>query len=601
MRFARPVRVRRSLQATTIALTVLGALLMVAAVGGLRWALARAEARSASAARGRDVIALAHAVARSASLAQTLAGMFLMSGDLDVRSSYERAVDSGRAQLDALAASVGDDAEGTARVAELRERFERWVQDSTAFVDVEPPRRGVWPGGAVFAPERLSEERGRHIASLLERMESVQRAVDALIGTEASAVTEGDRAVVSLGRAIDRGAVAATIGMLVAAAAALVIFLRRVGRPLVELTASALAIARGDLRRRVALSGEDEIGSLAASFNVMAEQLDRQVRQDEALRHARELMHAAQDAGELERVVALLAPECVPGTSGRLYLLDGAGERLVPRGGWAVAGPGEPFPAPACWAFRLGRVHEVSGGKPNVRCAHTSAEARDVVCIPLGARGAILGVLEVAFAGATPRGITELGDTIALTLANLRVHEQMREEAQRDGLTGCFNRRHFERALERELARALEQERPLSVVLVDIDHFKRFNDSHGHAAGDAVLRQVAVALAERCRGSDVICRFGGEEFVVLLPECGIEDAIGKAEAFRTAVRGMKVQCDGRLLEQVTVSIGVAAFPADGASRDTVVGAADEALYRSKEGGRDRVTCAVRSSSAASAA
>jgi len=293
MSFTKLVRARRSLRSATIALTVLGAILMVSAVGGLRWALAQSELRSANAARGRDVIALAHAVARSASVAQTLAGVFLMSRDPDVRASYERAVDSGRAQLDALAASVGDDAEGAARAGDIRERFEHWAEDSTAFVDAEPRGREALPGSALFAPERLSEEQRRQIPALLERMESVQRAVDAFIASEASAVTAGERAVVSLGRAVDRGAVVATIVMMLVAAAALVIFMRRVARPLAELTASALAIAGGDLRRRVALEGEDEIGSLAASFNAMAEQLDRQVRQDEALRHARELMHAA--------------------------------------------------------------------------------------------------------------------------------------------------------------------------------------------------------------------------------------------------------------------------------------------------------------------
>lgn len=108
----------------------------------------------------------------------------------------------------------------------------------------------------------------------------------------------------------------------------------------------------------------------------MAEQLDRQVRQDEALRHVRELMHAAQDAAEVERGLALLAPECLPGTSGRLHLLDPAGERLVPRGGWAVAGSPEAVPATSCWAFRMGRIHEATHDQHNVRCAHAPDEGR---------------------------------------------------------------------------------------------------------------------------------------------------------------------------------------------------------------------------------
>jgi diguanylate cyclase (GGDEF)-like protein len=201
---------------------------------------------------------------------------------------------------------------------------------------------------------------------------------------------------------------------------------------------------------------------------------------------------------------------------------------------------------------------------------------------------------------ATTRGLTELGETLALTLANLRAGDEMREQARRDPLTGAFNRRHFERAMERELARAREAGGPLAVALLDIDHFKRFNDTHGHAAGDAVLRHVAATLSARCRGSDVVCRYGGEEFVVLFPECDLEDAARKAEQLRLAVREMKVQWEGGALPQVTISLGVAAAPDEGLARDEILGAADEALYRSKAGGRDRVTRAQRASPASAA-
>lgn len=600
MSSTRLVHVRRSLWATTVVLTTLGACLMVTTVGGLRWALARSEARSADTSHGREVIAQTHALARSASLGETFAGTFLVTRDPGARASYGRAVAACRTQVAALAALVAGDPAQTARVARIRELLDTWERESTAFLDGDLQDRGTLPDGAMLAPERISERRMSRIVSLIARMESLQRALDELITTEGGAVKAGDRAVLSLSRTIDRAAIAAALAMTLAAVAALVIFSRRVGRPLAELTASALAIAGGDLRRRVAVRGVDEIGSLASSFNLMAEQLDRQLQQDEALRHVRELMHAAHDAAEVERVVALLAPECLPGTSGRLHLLDAAGERLVPQGGWAVAGPSEPVPATTCWAFRMGRVHEASHDQRSVRCAHALDDGRDVVCIPLGASGAILGVLEVSFDRARPRGLTELGETLALTLANLRARDEMREQARRDPLTGAFNRRHFELAMDRELARAREAGGPLAVALLDIDHFKRFNDRHGHAAGDAVLRQVAATLSERCRGSDVVCRHGGEEFVVLFPECDLENATRKAEELRLAVREMKVQCEGLPLPQVTISVGVAASSDEGLARDGLLGAADEALYRSKAGGRDRVTRARRASPASAA-
>ena len=168
------------------------------------------------------------------------------------------------------------------------------------------------------------------------------------------------------------------------------------------------------------------------------------------------------------------------------------------------------------------------------------------------------------------------------------LRERLYEQAIRDPLTGLFNRRFLTETLERELARARRAKLPLAVVLLDVDHFKQVNDTSGHRAGDQLLRALAGLLTEQTRREDLVCRYGGEEFVVLMPGASLEAALARAEAWRAAVEKLRLSYEGQAV-QVTISAGVAAFPQDGAGEDALLRAADEALYQSKASGRNRVT------------
>lgn len=165
---------------------------------------------------------------------------------------------------------------------------------------------------------------------------------------------------------------------------------------------------------------------------------------------------------------------------------------------------------------------------------------------------------------------------------------QLHEQAIRDPLTGVFNRRFLAETLEREIARLQRSNLPLAVVLLDVDHFKRVNDTKGHRAGDRVLRALADLLAQHTRREDVVCRYGGEEFVVLMPGAGLDVALARAEAWRAAVETLRLPYEGETLF-ITISAGVAAFPLNGSDEDALLRAADEALYRAKSGGRNLVT------------
>jgi diguanylate cyclase (GGDEF)-like protein len=184
-----------------------------------------------------------------------------------------------------------------------------------------------------------------------------------------------------------------------------------------------------------------------------------------------------------------------------------------------------------------------------------------------------------------------VAEQISLALANLALRETLRRQAIRDGLTNLFNRRYMEETLEREISRAQRKDAGLGLLMIDIDHFKSFNDDYGHDAGDMVLREVGGLLLNRTRKEDVACRYGGEEFLIIIPETGEDDALARAEELQAALCAMHLTYHERMLREVTVSIGVAVFPRHGSNVDNLLKAADLALYAAKRAGRNRVCLA----------
>lgn len=182
-------------------------------------------------------------------------------------------------------------------------------------------------------------------------------------------------------------------------------------------------------------------------------------------------------------------------------------------------------------------------------------------------------------------------DQLALTLLNVQRHEQLYNQAIRDPLTGLFNRRYLEETLEREMRRATRHQYPIGFIMLDIDHFKWFNDTYGHDGGDTLLQKVAQFLQASIRGEDVVCRFGGEEFMLILPGIPLETTVRRAKDLCTDVRRLQVEHNGQYMINVTVSIGVATFPKHGIEPRSIIAAVDRALYRAKAEGRNQVVVA----------
>ncbi|MBB5208349.1 sensor domain-containing diguanylate cyclase [Chiayiivirga flava] len=252
-----------------------------------------------------------------------------------------------------------------------------------------------------------------------------------------------------------------------------------------------------------------------------------------------------------------------------------------------------------CWAVRRGQPHTVDDSRNGSLCAHLAAGADAApfaaTCVPLVARGETLGLVHLAGSRDTIAAHAELvlaaAEQLSLALSNLQLQETLRVQSIRDPLTGLYNRRYLEESLERELARCARRHQPLAVMMLDLDHFKRFNDTHGHDGGDALLGHVGRLLDALCRGEDIACRYGGEEFILILPEADIEVARTRAEQIRSAISELQILHLRRSLGPVTCSIGVAASPMHADAASALVQAADAALYRAKNAGRNRVEIA----------
>ncbi|MGH6925935.1 MAG: GGDEF domain-containing protein [Propylenella sp.] len=225
------------------------------------------------------------------------------------------------------------------------------------------------------------------------------------------------------------------------------------------------------------------------------------------------------------------------------------------------------------------------------------------LCVPLMAQGEALGVLYFRVDAArsrSARSIAEdrlhfylnVAETLSLAVANVRLRETLQHQAIRDPLTGLFNRRYFQETLGRELHRASRAKHPLSVVLLDIDHFKRFNDTYGHDAGDAALKMVSDILLGRTRGGDVACRHGGEEFALAFLGLSAEVAASRVESLRHEIASRDIRFLGQTIDPVTISAGIAVYPNHAMDMDSLMRIADQALYQSKKAGRNRFTMAA---------
>ena len=315
------------------------------------------------------------------------------------------------------------------------------------------------------------------------------------------------------------------------------------------------------------------------------------------------LLQSCSDIDEAYPIILATLERLFAGSSGRCFMLNEGGSLLEEVGLWGDAQVDTQviIDPKKCWALRRGHPHACGfEDSINPPCHYLGTSERPYICIPLQAQGTVLGIIHLLIGDAdsqperrerTQSLAVAAADSISLALANLRLRESLHALSIRDPLTGLYNRRFMEESLNRELARMTRIDQSLTVAMFDIDHFKPFNDDYGHNAGDAVLKEVANLTQGFRIGSDIACRYGGEEFVLVLPELNAEQAAKRLDSFRVAVSQLAVQHRGILLPTITVSIGAAVFPGHGRFGEDLLKLADTALYRAKEAGRNRVEVA----------
>ena len=352
----------------------------------------------------------------------------------------------------------------------------------------------------------------------------------------------------------------------------------------------------------------------AAAYRRLAETdaaLQNTVREQQAmfdqvnlLAEMTSFLQACPSADDAFNCICTFGPRLFPQSEGAIYLAEDTGDSWIERGAWTepasnAAPRATSFAGSDCWALRRSQVYRMDAPESALCCPHTtSLQGRryPYACLPLTAQGKTFGLLFIEYhrsAGGAEGDrrhalAVAMAEQSGLAIANIRLREALLQQSIRDPLTGLYNRRYMQETLFREMAHSKRNQTTFAVLMIDVDHFKKFNDSFGHHAGDAVLQNVARTIEARFRRSDVACRFGGEEFTVLLPGTSMELAERLANGVLEGVRNLVLSHENRPLDRVTASLGIALFPEHGSTPQALIEAADAALYRAKEAGRNRV-------------
>lgn len=349
-----------------------------------------------------------------------------------------------------------------------------------------------------------------------------------------------------------------------------------------------LVIAR-DVSERKALERDRE----SARETERMRQAERRV-----LAKTSEWLYAARSLEDLYNVVETCAPKLMPMSNGALYIYSNSRDILDLAVSWGES-PAPNFIEPDdCWSLRRGRSYHYGTEDIEFPCAHYNEGIKSSFCLPLLAHGETIGMLWCYADESNGEGALDharywdvalmLAEQISLTIANVRLRQELQDRSVKDPLTGLWNRRYFLDSLRREKARADSNELGFALISIDIDHFKRFNDHHGHDAGDLVLRRVAAELTETAGSAGIVCRVGGEELAVICPDLDETAAIALATKLHNAIKRLEIVYQGEILPCVSFSAGVSTYPSNHGSIDDLMRNADNALYQAKHAGRDRV-------------
>lgn len=341
---------------------------------------------------------------------------------------------------------------------------------------------------------------------------------------------------------------------------------------------------------------EEGLARLHADMISHSKELKQRESEIKQINELYEVLQACNSQQEAYPIIGSVGAELFPKASGGLALSVSRGHQMETVVEWGPESRmAASFLLDDCWALRRGQMQEVAQPGALQSCRHfQSTPPGPYICLPLSVRGELLGLLNLRSATGDSFGqpqrqlLTVVGEVIKLSLSSLKLRDALRAQAIRDPLTGLFNRNYLDETLRRELSRSARHQAPLCVAMLDIDGFKAFNDTYSHHAGDVLLKALGALFLKELRASDIVCRYGGDEFVLVLPEANVVQVAERLDRVRGEAKNMECRYEGRVLPAASLSIGVAQWPDHGATSEELIQAADSALYSAKHSGRDQV-------------
>jgi diguanylate cyclase (GGDEF)-like protein len=358
-------------------------------------------------------------------------------------------------------------------------------------------------------------------------------------------------------------------------------------------------LIRDALRRRVF---EEQLSIANNRLEGTVQKLKRHGADAVFLKSARDELQLCVTSIEAQKCTGRHLHELIPGSRGATVILNNSRTLMEVLTTWGDPNSlSDGFALETCCGLRTGRPRWRRPGESEIDCGHFAGVApENYLCVPLSAQGDTMGFVYLEFptqeiaqwANDRLVLIEEVVDLSSMTIAALNLRAKLESQSIRDGLTGLFNRRFMEEALERELHRAARRNTSLAVLMLDVDHFKDFNDTFGHEAGDVVLREVGSCFLQSVRNEDIVCRYGGEEFVIILPEINLDMALQRSEKIRDEISRLRVLFKGQPLSHISLSVGLAMYPDPAHGVDELLRMADHALYDAKRAGRNRTIVAA---------